>query len=55
MLHQIQYIYINKIDIYGRYIGHVFYSITERDKSKIFTKGRYLNQELLDKGLAVAM
>jgi len=42
----------NKIDIYGRYVGHIFYSLKDEDKSKIFEKGRYLNQELLDKGLA---
>ena len=42
----------NKIDIYGRYVGHVFYSFQEKDMVKIFTEGRYLNQELLDRGLA---
>ena len=42
----------NKIDIYGRYIGDVFYALGERSKEKVFEKGRYLNQELLDKGLA---
>ncbi len=42
----------NKIDIYGRYVGHVFYSLTQRDKAGIFEQGKYLNQELLDKGLA---
>ena len=42
----------NKIDIYGRYIAHVFYSFTEQNKNRIFEQGRYLNQELLDKGLA---
>ena len=42
----------HQIDIYGRYVAHVFYSFTEKDKNKIFEEGRYLNQELLDKGLA---
>ncbi len=42
----------NKIDIYGRYVGHIFYSLQNLKKSEIFTEGRYLNQELLDKGLA---
>jgi len=42
----------NKIDIYGRYIGHVFYSFKSEDKDKIFREGRYLNQELLNQGLA---
>ena len=42
----------NKIDIYGRYIGDVFYSFTDKNKNKIFTSGRYLNQELVECGLA---
>ena len=42
----------NKIDIYGRYVAHVFYSFGQTDKEKIFTEGRYLSQELLDRGLA---
>ncbi len=42
----------NKIDIYGRYVGHVFYSLSELSKAQVFEKGRYLNQELLGKGLA---
>jgi len=42
----------NKIDIYGRYVGDVFYSFTERSKDTIFMNGRYLNQELVDKGFA---
>ena len=42
----------HQIDIYGRYVTHLFYSFTEKDKVKIFEEGRYLNQELLDKGLA---
>ena len=44
----------NKIDIYGRYIGHIFYSLEKKpDKVKVFEQGRYLNQELIDKGLAI--
>lgn len=42
----------HQVDIYGRYVAHVFYSFTEKDKAKVFEEGRYLNQELLDKGLA---
>ncbi len=42
----------NKIDIYGRYVAHVFYSLKTNPKDKIFSEGRYLNQELVDKGLA---
>ena len=41
-----------KIDIYGRYVGHVFYSMSTQNKETIFQSGRYLNQELVDKGLA---
>ena len=42
----------NKIDIYGRYLGHIFYLPKSEEKDKIFEEGRYLNQELLDAGLA---
>ena len=42
----------NKIDIHGRYVADLFYSLTDKDAGKIFREGRYLNQELLDKGLA---
>lgn len=42
-----------KIDIYGRYVGHVFYSVNEDDGwEKVFLSGKWLNQELLDKGMA---
>lgn len=39
----------HKIDIYGRYVGHIFYSSDERDVSDIFLKGVYLNQFLVEK------
>ena len=42
----------NKIDIYGRYVGHIFYLLKDEDKDKIFAQGRYLNQELVDRRLA---
>jgi endonuclease YncB( thermonuclease family) len=46
----------HKIDIYGRYIGWVFYSLNENDTwEKVFTSGRFLNQELLDLNLARAV
>ncbi len=45
----------NKIDIYGRYVAHVFYSLKTDQKDKVFLEGRYLNQELLDKGLAIVI
>lgn len=42
----------NKIDIYGRYLGDVFYLHETTDKNKIFILGKYLNQELISRGLA---
>lgn len=42
----------NKIDIYGRYVAHIFYLPKEEDKDKIFKQGQYLSQDLVDKGLA---
>lgn len=42
-----------KVDINGRFLGHVFYSLDDSmEKDDIYIDGRYLNQELLDKGLA---
>ncbi len=46
----------HKIDIYGRYLGHIFYDISgKKDKGEIFEKGNYLNMEILNEGLAVVM
>ena len=46
----------HKIDIYGRYLGHIFYDISgKKDKAEIFTSGNYLNMEILDEGLAEVM
>jgi len=45
----------NKIDVYGRYVGHIFYSLKSMSKEDIFLKGRYLNQDLVDKGLVEIM
>ncbi len=42
----------NKIDIYGRYVAHVFYLPGETDKDTVFEKGHYLNQDLLNADLA---
>jgi endonuclease YncB( thermonuclease family) len=37
---------------HGRFIGHIFYSLDERDSwEKVFREGRWLNQEMLDLGL----
>ena len=44
-----------KIDIYGRYLGHIFYNKNDEFKSidDVFKNGIYLNQELLDDGVVV--
>ena len=51
-----------KADTYGRYIAHIFY-LTERSKKRstrarvkdAYRNGHYLNQELIDKGYALAL
>ncbi len=41
-----------KTDLHGRYVAHVFYAFNNRGIEQTFLKGRYLNQELVDKGFA---
>ena len=41
-----------KVDLHGRYVAHVFYAPGAEDKAEVLAKGRYLNQELVTKGLA---
>ena len=41
-----------KYDIHRRYVAHVFYAFNNRGIESTFLKGRYLNQELIDKGFA---
>ncbi len=41
-----------KVDLYGRYVADIYYLPGERDKEAIFERGRYLNQDLVDAGLA---
>ncbi|MGB5812263.1 MAG: DUF1016 N-terminal domain-containing protein [Polyangiales bacterium] len=41
-----------KYDIHRRYVAHVFYAFNNQGIDKTFLKGRYLNQELIDKGFA---
>ena len=42
-----------KVDINGRFLGHIFYSLDETmDKDDIYREGVMLNQELLDRGFA---
>lgn len=42
----------HKNDKYDRYLVDVFYSPGEKDPAKVAAEGIYLNQELLDQGLA---
>ena len=41
-----------KYDIHRRYVAHVFYAFNNHGIESTFLKGRYLNQELIDKGFA---
>ena len=41
-----------KYDIHRRYVAHVVYAFNKRGIEHTFLKGRYLNQELMDKGFA---
>jgi endonuclease YncB( thermonuclease family) len=42
----------HQVDIHGRYVGHVFYSFDAKKIEQVFEEGKYLNQELLDRGHA---
>ena len=44
-----------KTDLHGRYVADVFFLEGETDKEFIASKGNFLNQELLDAGLARLM
>ena len=44
-----------RIDVYGRYVCDVFYLKGEADKELVAEKGNFLNQKLLDEGLAVLL
>ncbi|MBU1864174.1 MAG: thermonuclease family protein [Candidatus Omnitrophica bacterium] len=41
-----------KVDIYGRYVCDLFYLLGVNDKGRIFREGKFLNQELVNNGLA---
>jgi len=41
-----------KTDVYARYVGDVFYDALREDKDEIFAEGKFLNQELLNAGMA---
>jgi len=40
-------------DMYGRYVADVMYDSGNLSKDKVLKKGRFLNQELLDSGMAL--
>ncbi len=44
-----------KADLHGRYVAHVFYAFSNRGIERTFLEGRYLNQELVGKGMARAV
>ena len=41
-----------KSDKYDRYLTDLFYLAGEKDAAKVAASGKFLNQELLDEGLA---
>ena len=41
-----------RTDRYGRYLADVFYGIGVTDPTAVAAKGRYLNRQLLEEGLA---
>jgi micrococcal nuclease len=43
-----------KAEKYGRYLADIHYLPGSTDRNEILAKGRLLNQELVEKGLAVA-
>jgi hypothetical protein len=51
-LARIDVVNTHKYDIHRRYVGHVFYAFNNQGIERAFLKGRYLNQELIDKGFA---
>ena len=42
----------HKTDLHGRYVAHIFYAFNNRGIEHTFLNGRYLNQELVNKGFA---
>ncbi|MDP8212235.1 MAG: thermonuclease family protein [Candidatus Zapsychrus exili] len=41
-----------RVDLHGRFVADVFYLKNETDKEIVFKDGKFLNQELLNAGLA---
>lgn len=56
-LRDIEFIVIKtyKTDMYGRYVADVFYHPTIKKKEDVYSKGFYLNEEILASGLAITM
>lgn len=46
-------LHTQRADLHGRYVAHVFYSTRGLDQLGTLRAGRYLNQELVDRKLAV--
>jgi endonuclease YncB( thermonuclease family) len=44
-----------KVDTFGRFVGHIFYSFEDDEVGKVYAEGRYLNDDLLKKGYAQRM
>lgn len=42
-----------RVDLYGRYVVDLYYLPGVKDREEIFKDGRFLNQELVDAGLAL--
>jgi endonuclease YncB( thermonuclease family) len=42
----------HKTDLHGRYVAHIFYAFNNQGIERTFLEGRYLNQELVNKGFA---
>ena len=54
-LNQLEFVVIktHEKDIYGRYLADVFYSEKLKEKEKVLREGIFLNNELLESGIAV--
>lgn len=48
-------VHTKRADLHGRYVAHVFYSTRSLDVVETFSRGHYLNQQLLDEKLAMRM
>ncbi|MGD8860939.1 MAG: DUF1016 N-terminal domain-containing protein [Myxococcales bacterium] len=46
---------VRKEDPHGRYVAHLFYSVTAATVDEAFRQGRHLNGELVERGLGAAV